>query len=390
MKKLKEKNQRKIVYLADMSSPHAYKLADFFSDKGYQIFAFSEFESNVRIDGVKYYHVFPLKKDFKQSLVYVIYRLLRKLSTNMFYRYRLFLFTISGLSKEIEKINPDFLHAHFCSDYGRLAYHLKKYPYIVSCWGSDILLHPSLSKYICYDIRKTLNNASLIHTCAKHLTSKITDCFNIPKQKIIEIQYGIKLKDIRSLSNNKDIFKTQKIKVICTRAAKPVYNNEIIIKAAKILENKGIDIEFFMFSSGVLFKKYQDLISDLQLKHFHLSLSIDQNILYEYYKNCDIYVSASTSDGLSISLLEAFVSKLFPIVSNITANSNVIKDNINGFLFEPNDHIGLAERIIELIPQKELFMKATEENHRWVLDNQILENNLNVIDNYYKLLNNDK
>ena len=95
-----------------------------------------------------------------------------------------------------------------------------------------------------------------------------------------------------------------------------------------------------MFTEGPLFKKYEKMIMELELNNFHLfPRLLNQKDLFKEYKKSDIYLSASISDGLSISLLEAFASKLYPIVSDITANSNIIEHGNNGLLFQTNDPV---------------------------------------------------
>ena len=46
-----------------------------------------------------------------------------------------------------------------------------------------------------------------------------------------------------------------------------------------------------------------------------------------------IYISATKSDGTSLSLLEAMKLNCIPVVSNIVSNRSWILDGVNGYLF---------------------------------------------------------
>jgi len=68
----------------------------------------------------------------------------------------------------------------------------------------------------------------------------------------------------------------------------------------------------------------------------------------EYLSNCKIGVLCSTpeySEGLSNAVLEYMAAGLIPIVTNLGGSSEIIEDEINGYLIEPKDH----SKIIELV-----------------------------------------
>jgi glycosyltransferase involved in cell wall biosynthesis len=67
------------------------------------------------------------------------------------------------------------------------------------------------------------------------------------------------------------------------------------------------------------------------------------------YQAADVYVLASRSEGLSMALLEAMACGLPPVVSNIPGNADVVVEEQNGLLVQPEDEAGLAaalERVL--------------------------------------------
>ena len=69
----------------------------------------------------------------------------------------------------------------------------------------------------------------------------------------------------------------------------------------------------------------------------------------EYLIDSDFYVSASQSEGMSNSLLEAMSLGIPAITSNVSGVNDIVFDNQNGFIFEPNDEEFFYEKIIKAI-----------------------------------------
>jgi glycosyltransferase involved in cell wall biosynthesis len=66
-----------------------------------------------------------------------------------------------------------------------------------------------------------------------------------------------------------------------------------------------------------------------------------------YYRSADLYLSASHSDGTSISLLEAMACGKPALVSDIPGNREWVTAGENGWWFPDGSAEALAEAIIE-------------------------------------------
>jgi len=89
----------------------------------------------------------------------------------------------------------------------------------------------------------------------------------------------------------------------------------------------------------------------------------------DYLRVADIFVLPSTTEGMSIALLEAMAVGLPVVASRVSGTVDVIKHGKNGLLFEPGNGTGLTDCIISLIEspnrQAELGSQArkTVEQH---------------------------
>ena len=85
--------------------------------------------------------------------------------------------------------------------------------------------------------------------------------------------------------------------------------------------------------------------------------------VYKYYELFDCFALSSSSEGLSIALLEALSFGLPIITTSNTKEHDVIKNNINGFIVTPSNNINnLAESILKLYLNPKLLSKIKINN----------------------------
>lgn len=79
----------------------------------------------------------------------------------------------------------------------------------------------------------------------------------------------------------------------------------------------------------------------------------------ELLQNARIFVLTSRWEGVSIALLEAMVSGLVPVVSNVGDMADVVQNAENGFIFEEDDLDAYADAIIRLLQDGEHWKKLS-------------------------------
>lgn len=98
------------------------------------------------------------------------------------------------------------------------------------------------------------------------------------------------------------------------------------------------------------------------------------NPIFPVLQKADIFVLPSLSEGFSISLVEAMVSKLIVISTNVGGPSEIISDKINGFLVDPNNEYLWLEALktVANLPYKirlEIGNKAYQRARFFSLEN---------------------
>lgn len=157
---------------------------------------------------------------------------------------------------------------------------------------------------------------------------------NIKKNKIIEIPNGVEIPSYRKSTMDGGKFNLLFIgRLIDRKRVNWIFDFLVMLKTKNItLLNK---IIFHIVGDGPLLNSYQDISKKNNLHDyivFHGKVT-ESNIKEQIFKKCDLFILPSKSEGMSNSLLEAMSYKLCCIVSNISSNSFVVKNNFSGLLF---------------------------------------------------------
>lgn len=188
---------------------------------------------------------------------------------------------------------------------------------------------------------------------------------------------------------NTSIFKLDlgKYVVFSNRSLDPGYNVDLLIKAIPFVLEIISDVKFIVAETGAEKDKIEELAKILGIqKHTEFIGKIPREDMPQYLVSSTIFVSTSPREGASVSLLEAMACGIFPIVTDIPANREWIKDGDNGFLFPVNDEKILAGQIIKVIQNKTIREKAKKINIEIIKQRALWKNNIKKIEEYYERL----
>jgi glycosyltransferase involved in cell wall biosynthesis len=100
----------------------------------------------------------------------------------------------------------------------------------------------------------------------------------------------------------------------------------------------------------------------------------------------DIVVLTSKWEGLPIAIIEA-LSKGKPIVAtDVGGIRELLKDRISGYITKPGKYKDVANRILDILKDKDLFFKMREEADKSIDDSFDINAMAYNIDNLYRNL----
>ena len=192
-------------------------------------------------------------------------------------------------------------------------------------------------------IQNNLKEFKAVIADAEYITDQIRKKF-LFKGKVIRTYYGCELDQF--LQTRDSI--TNQNRICVTRRWLPLYNNDLIIRAITIIEKSHkVQLVFTCNKENQPDENHISLISKLNSKA-KLTQANSAEDIASIFASSDIYISASQSDGISVSLLEAMASGLICVVTNFPTNLEVIKHGINGFVFKNNEVQSLVSTLNEV------------------------------------------
>ena len=165
---------------------------------------------------------------------------------------------------------------------------------------------------------------------------------------------------IQTITNFVDLYKfsyhpkkcNEKPLIVVAASVWPPKNTLGLIEAVRILSEKkySFKIEWYGIVKGheEYLNKCNELIDKYNLQNF-IELLPKTNNIQEKYKSCDYFCLPSFYEGTPNVICEAMASGLPIVCSDVCDNSIYVKEDYNGFLFDPNNPIDIANNIENLL-----------------------------------------
>ena len=289
-----------------------------------------------------------------------------------------------NLKKALIEHEIDLIHTHFVFPVGTnftfpVAEELK-IPFTIFAHAYDIFIKDiekqnNVSKIANSKYCKGIFTLSEFHK--NYLIGK-----NVPKDKIIitrqATDYTISeiQKKNRGIKNIASISRFVEKKGIDT-----------LIDAAKLLENEHFN--FSIYGYGPLEDELNEQINTLGINNISIKGRLNSDEVPNVIKNSDLLVSAcriaknGDMDGFPTIIFESMAYGLPVLTTNVSAIPELIKDNQNGFIIEPNDSIMLSNKIKEissLSPERlfEIRKKAQIDVRNYSSTEKTMENTINT------------
>lgn len=147
------------------------------------------------------------------------------------------------------------------------------------------------------------------------------------------------------------------------------------VKAATIVHNAIPNTRFVVIGDGDLREDMMQTIKDEQLTECFDCVGFKSEPLNEM-KKLDLLVLSSDFEGTPMVMLEA-MSMALPVVSTkVGAIPLVVKDGFNGMLAAECTAESLAESIIKILSDKELYCKVSQNGYATIAEKYSYENNI--------------
>lgn len=278
----------------------------------------------------------------------------------------------------VRRSRCDVIHAHWVVPAGLIGLIAGKIcgkPVVITAHGSDILLVPRRSALLRKIAKVVLSRADAMTSVAEHVSSEIRR-MGFERQEILTFPMSVPTDAFTPDGTGIEGWNPETA-VFSNRSLYPLYNLELLVRAAQLIARKRAETKIFIAGKGPERQMLVSLAESLGVSgRIEFLGEIPHDQMPGYLRSSAVYVSTALSDGASVSLLEAMACGATPVVADIPANREWIKDGENGFLFSPDDATALAAKLEQCLDRPDLRQKAREMNVRII--RQRAQWNLNV------------
>lgn len=162
----------------------------------------------------------------------------------------------------------------------------------------------------------------------------------------------------------------------------PPKGHRNLILGFKKIVSKLPEAKLLIIGKGPLEEELKDLANTLGLQNHILFLGI-RNDINKILQICDIFVSTSLREGLSLSILEALSMKKPCVVSKKVYMQEILKDGETAFIVDPDDIDGIAKKIIDVINSSQEAKEIAERGHALVKEKFDAVKNVKLLERVY-------
>ena len=262
------------------------------------------------------------------------------------------------LAAWLRRVRPDWVHAHYLTSHGTLAWLALTVfgapgRLVGSAWGSDVLVTPRRSALQRRLLQRVLRACTLATSDSQHMAQRMRE---LGAPELMCFPFG--LEELPPLPRHKDdaLF-------FANRGLEPVYAPQRVIDAFAAVAAQWPQARLVVANDGSLRAALAEQVRGLGLQpRVQFVGRLDAETQAEHYARARWYLSMPTSDSVSVSVLEAMAHGCLPLLSDLPANRELVRDGDNG-LIVPDGELPALPALQSLRERADAIARA---NHDWV------------------------
>lgn len=283
--------------------------------------------------------------------------------------------SLPGVRRALSIFVPELINAHFLPNYGWQAWLLGQRPWVLSTWGSDVLVNPGRSPLHRWRARRVLRAADAITSDAAMLTDAIQALAG-PGLPVLTAPMGVD----RALFQEAAHFAgaPREPVILHNRNLEAVYDLPSVLRGAARVLTAHPDWHLRLAGDGSQRAALEREAAALGFGERIVFLGrLARPQLMAELSRASLYLSASRSDSTSVSLLEAMTFGAYPVLSDLPANREWIAGPPAAQYFPVGDAAALAAALEAAIALPEAArVAACAANRETIAARAIWEENM--------------
>jgi L-malate glycosyltransferase len=263
----------------------------------------------------------------------------------------------------------EILHCHYAGRYGMWGALSGVQPFVLSIWGSDVLINPHKSRFHRALIGWMLRRANKLQSTSMNMVHVVAGLYGIKNVSIIP--FGIDTKKYEPYTRTK----ANKFRIVFIKSLRDVYGLDLLLEAiAKLVNLEAmVDVECLIYGDGDARSSLEQLSRKLRVDNIvNFMGKAPHGEIPQILSNADLAVYPSRSESFGVSALEAMACGCPVILSDAPGHLEITQGRLVAKIVTRNSAEALASAISEVIrnPQQ-LAETATrarrhvEERYNW-------------------------
>ncbi len=262
----------------------------------------------------------------------------------------------------LRKEKPDVIHAQIGSIlHMMLACKLCKVPLRLYTVHNEakLLYGSNRVKREIYKMAFSLFHFKPIAICPT-VKQTLIDDMDIPEDSIIVVNNGVDVQRFTPLDKPCD---DETVHIISVGTLYWIKNQLMTINAVCAIHDMGYKIDLTLLGDGEDRDKIKEAIQNHHAERFIFTPGSKKNVEDDLRK-ANIYVSASKTEGLPLSILEAMACGLPVVATDAGGTRDIVHNGENGFLVKVDDTKELQDAILKVIDDKTLRIKFSQASRK--------------------------
>ena len=284
---------------------------------------------------------------------------------------------LTDIKRVLKEVEPDLVHAGPLPTSALLVALAGFKPLVSMSWGYDLLKDADRNVFWKWATRYSLQHSAVMVGDCHTIRQRAID-FGMPDERIVIFPWGIDLTTFTPAASEHG--HNQTFELLSTRGWEPIYGVDVLARAFVKAARQNPGLRLSMLGNGSQADEIHRVLSaGGVIDRVEFPGQVSQVDLPRYFRQADLYISASHTDGTSISLLEAMACGCPVLVSDIPGNREWVEPGVHGWWFPDGDVDILAATILDIVNQRQRLpemgkaaRRLTEERANWGVNFQEL------------------
>ena len=299
----------------------------------------------------------------------------------------------SDLKRVIREVSPDVIHAGPIQHPAFLTALAGDHPLVSMSWGSDLLRDADQNAWWRWVTRFTLNRTDILVGDCDAVKKKAAE-FGFPGERVVLFPWGV---DLDTFSPHGDSEFRQHLGwendfvLLSLRSWEPLYGVDVLVKSFVKAAREIPELRLVLLGNGSQAGLIRSIVHSNQMDdRVFFGGRVSNKDLSKYYQAADLYISASHSDGSSVSLMEALGCGCPVLLSDIPGNLEWITPGVQGWFFPDGDVNGLCNGIINTFDQKSRLPEMRKASRALAEERADWSKNFLKLDTAYRMAANTR